>query len=277
MDTIRESVTTLAEAGFKNIELSGGTKYYPEYESDLLFLREKYKLNYLVHNYFPPPKEPFFLNLASLKDDIYKKSIELCLNAIRLSKKLGIKHYGLHAGLLIDIKPNEAGKNISYSRLSNKAKALNRFREAWNVINGEAGDDLYLYIENNVLSIKNAKTFSGHNPLLLTDYNGYIELKQYLSFNLLLDIAHLNVSANSLGLDFDEELTKLLPLSNYIHISENDGLYDQNIPFSKNSLLLRKVQKYNLKDKYITLEVYDEIDRIVTSYDEVINLIESNN
>ncbi len=53
---IKDSVKELAENGFQNIELSGGTQYYNNIESDLLKLKEKYNLNYRCHNYFPPPK-----------------------------------------------------------------------------------------------------------------------------------------------------------------------------------------------------------------------------
>ena len=42
---IKESVEVLANAGFRNIELSGGTKFYTDYEKDLLFLQDKYSLN----------------------------------------------------------------------------------------------------------------------------------------------------------------------------------------------------------------------------------------
>ena len=33
---IKDAISQLAKAGFKNIELSGGTKYYTDYENDLL-------------------------------------------------------------------------------------------------------------------------------------------------------------------------------------------------------------------------------------------------
>ena len=64
---ISDSVKELAENGFLNIELSGGTDYYEGYIDDLLELQKKYKLNYICHNYFPPPKEHFVLakNIAS--------------------------------------------------------------------------------------------------------------------------------------------------------------------------------------------------------------------
>ena len=56
-DTIKESVEELAQSGFKSIELSGGTEYYQGYQESLLELKNKYNLNYLLHNYFPPSNQ----------------------------------------------------------------------------------------------------------------------------------------------------------------------------------------------------------------------------
>jgi sugar phosphate isomerase/epimerase len=266
---VSEPVRILAEAGFRNIELSGGTKYYPEYESDLLRLQDKYELNYLVHNYFPPPTKSFVLNLASMNDDIREKSIQLCNQAIRLSIKLGGKRYGVHAGFLIDIKPVEAGRKIGHRKQSNQNEALNKFADAWKQIGDEADGALTLYVENNVFSSTNAKTYSDRNPFLLTDYEGYLKLNDHVDVNLLLDVAHLKVSTNSLGLGFVDELEKLLPLSEYIHLSENDGLHDQNKCFKMGSDTLKALKKYELKGKIFTLETYCNIDEVKNSYNIV--------
>ena len=115
-NTIKQSVQELANQGYKNIELSGGTNLYEEYVEDLLGLKKKYKLNYLVHNYFPPPKKPFMLNIASLNDELFEKSVDHCVKAINLCKILGSKKYGVHAGFLIDFSPNEAGKKYHTER-----------------------------------------------------------------------------------------------------------------------------------------------------------------
>jgi hypothetical protein len=80
---IGPAVKELADKGFKNIELSGGTRYYDDYEPDLFDLQKKYDLTFLVHNYFPPPKDPFILNLASLDRGIYEKSLHHLKKALR--------------------------------------------------------------------------------------------------------------------------------------------------------------------------------------------------
>ena len=111
--TIRESLVTLAEAGFQEIELTGGTNYYANLERDLLELQDKHELTLQVHNYFPPPKKPFVVNLASTNEEIFRASIELCKKAIKISKKLGWKRHGVHAGFLIDFEPKYAGRKIN--------------------------------------------------------------------------------------------------------------------------------------------------------------------
>ena len=266
---IGEAVQELAELGFKNIELTGGTKYYDEYETDLLRLQDRYELNYLVHNYFPPPKESFVLNLASLNDDIFKRSLEHGKNAIALSKKLGAKQLGFHAGFLVDISVKEIGKKLSKDQLFDEEKAIQRFCEAFTSLQETAGDDLTLYVENNVFSTTNARTYQGQNPFMLTNYQSYLELKEVLDFNLLLDVAHLKVSVNSLGLDFTEEFSQLFPHAEYVHLSENDGLHDQNKGFTQESPTLQTVHQYDFSNKTVTLEIYRKVATIHQDYQVV--------
>jgi len=267
---IKDSIEKLARAGFRNIELSGGTKRYSDLEKDLLRLQDRYSLNYRVHNYFPPPQRGFVVNLASLDDKISGLSIRHCEEAIRLSKVLGSREYGVHAGFRIDVDPKEIGKPVKYKSAAPKEKVIARFSETWQRIKEVASGSVSLYLENNVFSSSNAVTFSGQNPFLLTDYEGYRELKQRIEFELLLDIAHLKVSARSLGLDFSNELSRMLPESDYIHLSENDGLHDQNKEIVPRSRLLAKLKKFNFFGKTMTLETYCSVPLIQVSYQTVV-------
>ncbi len=272
-NSIKESTQTLAEAGINNIELTGGSNYYADYEKDLLDLQDKYGLNYLVHNYFPPPKQHFILNLASLDDATYEQSIEHCTKAIQACKRFKSKKYGVHAGFLIDFSTSEVGKKIGYRALNDRQKSLKRFIEAWHILTDEASSDVKLYIENNVFSKTNSKTYAGENPFLLTDYESYIELYNQMNFNLLLDLAHLKVSENSLGLDFKDEANKLIQLTDYIHVSGNDGLHDQNFGLHSDADIRSILSASNLSDKTITLEVYDGMDSILKSIETINELV----
>lgn len=270
--TIKESVMILADAGFQNIELSGGTRYYQNYINDLLELREKYNLNYQLHNYFPPPETPFVINLASLNSDLFDKTMNQCASAIQLSKLLGGEKYGIHAGFLVDIKVKEIGKKLSIDTLFNKDAALNQFKEAWSTLTDEAGNDVALYLENNVFSKTNSKTFK-NNPFFLTDFESYTELINYIDFNLLTDIAHLKVSCNSLNLNFFKEADKFLSISDYIHVSDNDGQHDSNLGIKKNGDIFQVLKMHDLNNKTITIEVYRGLKQLTYSYNLILDLI----
>lgn len=262
---IKDSVQELAENGFKNIELSGGTQYYMDIESDLLKLKDKYNLNYRCHNYFPPPKDAFVLNLASLNNEIYEKTFNHLLRSLELSKKLDAKKFGFHAGFFIDVSLNEIGKKIAKKTIFDNQEATDRFCNGYNELKKSSGT-VNLYIENNVFSSTNFKTYEGDNLFMMTTYNEYLELKKKIDFNLLLDVAHLKVSANSLRLNFEDEFVAMINQSDYIHVSDNDGLHDLNNTLEKNSCLANSLKKQNLISKDLTLEIYDNISESQKTY-----------
>ncbi len=262
---IKNSVEELVDNGFKNIELSGGTEYYDDLEKDLLYLKEKYNLNYLCHNYFPPPKEHFVLNLASLNNEVYNKTMTHLKSSIELSKKLGIPKFGFHAGFFIDIKVEEIGKKITYGNMFNKDVSIQRFCDGFNKLKSFAGS-LKLYLENNAFSLTNAKTYKNKNIVMLTNYEEYQKLKTKINFELLLDIAHLKVSNNTQNLNFSVEFTNMINASNYIHISDNDALNDLNNGLQQDSDLIELLEKVDLKGKDFTIEVYDNMKHIIESY-----------
>jgi len=268
-NTIKESVLELAQEGYKNIEISGGTKYYDGYVNDLLDLKDNYNLNYLLHNYFPPPQEPFILNIATLNDELYQKSIDHCLSAVNLCKLLGSKKYAIHAGFLIDFTPEEAGKKISLRKVNDRNVAIERFANAWGTITEAAAEDVTLYIENNVYSQTNYATYEGNNPFLLTDYDGYLELSEKINFTVLLDLAHLKVSCHTLKLDFLSQSSQLMQQTDYFHVSGNDGLHDQNHGIEHDMDVIRFLENCDLSGKTLTLEIYNGLDSIHSSFEKL--------
>ncbi len=269
---IGAAIWELAEHGFRNIELSGGTEYCEGYEDDIFDLKEKYSLNFLIHNYFPPPKEDFVLNLASLNDAIFERSLEQLRRSIRLAHLLGADKFGFHAGFYVNISVDEIGKAISVSNLSNTKQAYERFCNGFNLIKSES-KEIEIYIENNVYSKTNFNTYGLQKPAMLITPEEYRELQQHIDFKLLLDVAHLYVSSQTLGFDFDSHLDQMIMKTDYIHLSDNDGYYDQNAAFTPDSKLLNKLNKKHLKNKTITLEIYTGLNSLRKSFDRISNLV----
>ncbi len=269
---ISNSVERIAKLGFNNIELSGGTQPQENMVGLLLELKEKYALNYLLHNYFPPPIIPFVINLAAVDDETANSTMANLHQSLTVSQKLGANKFGFHAGFLINIPTNQMGKEISKQILFNYSDALNLFCSRFEQLQLEAGK-MDLYLENNVLSETNFRNFDKVNPFFFTDLDNYHELAERIKFKPLLDVAHLKVSCHTLNLNFEKQLSAFCQLSDYIHISDNDGLQDSNQPINKNSELFDLLSQNELANKTITLEVYTGEKDIIKSFQNVEELL----
>lgn len=257
---IGEAVRILVNLGYKNIELSGGTAYYDGLTEDLTELKERYKLNYLIHNYFPPPERDFVLNLASLDEKIFEVSVNHCIKAINLGCILGSKKFSVHAGFYMEPQVSMLGKTINNDTLAKREKAIERFCQGYELIFEECKKcGIELYVENHVFSRDNFISFKGENPLMLTSFCDYQELRERIEFKLLLDVGHLKVSANTLNNSLCDEFEKFWQVTDYVHISDNDGLADINFGLEEGELLTL-IEKNGIKDKTVTLEIYNDID-----------------
>lgn len=268
---IGDAVKTLAEAGFQLIELSGGTEYYSNFEADLLDLKEAYSLSYLCHNYFPPPEDPFVVNLASQNNSIYEKSLQHLQKNVRISEKLGADRVSFHAGFFIDIGSAEIGRKLSPSAFSDREPALSRFCQGYSELVQQS--NLPIYIENNVYSWQNRQIFGSNSPFMLVDFEDFMELKGRIDFHFLLDIGHLQVSCHSLNLNFVEQLSHLFPRADYLHLSDNDTFHDAHQSISLKGPLFEQLQDFSFTNKVITLEICDDLKGLQHSYDLVSGLM----
>lgn len=265
-NSMPEVICQLADRGIQNIELSGGTDYYDGMEYDLKRLKEKYRLHYACHAYFPPSKIPFVVNLASCNDAIYKKSIEHYDNCIDLLKKIDCNVLSVHAGFLIEINKDEIGRKLSKAVIYDKNEAYSRFCYAYeNLTKKCRKQDISLYLENNVLSRENFQEFENQNYLMMTDYESIMYMKEQIDFDLLLDLGHLYVSSGTLGLDYEKECSKLKEYVKWIHISENNGIYDEHKPLVENSRILLEFSKLYHADVNVTLETVGNMEDITKS------------
>ena len=219
-------------------------------------IKEKY-FNYKIHNYFPPKKKPFVFNLASQDFQINNKSLKMAIDNIILASKLNSTTYSLHAGYMFDPFFFELGKKIEKHNIYNKKNSINTFIKNVNNLSKIASRfKINIMIENNVINKINYKTFN-HNPLLMCDINETKKIFKYLPKNitLLVDVAHLKVSSNTLNFDKSKYLRSLSNIIGGYHLSDNNGLIDSNRPFTKKSWFWNFL---NTNLNYYSIEVYNE-------------------
>ncbi len=263
---IGDIIKKLAESGIRHIELSGGTDYYETIEQDLLNFGRQYGLTYACHAYFPPPEEPFVVNLASCDDEIYQQSIEHYVKCIGLLKRIGCRTLSVHAGFLTRIGVGEIGKRLQGEVVYEEEAAYERFIRAYRQIDGLCeGAGITLFLENNVLSGENYRVFGGRNLMMMTDYKSIMRMKEQLTFRLLLDLGHLHVSCHTLGLDYREECRKLGAHARWLHISDNDGKWDAHQPLREEGSIVKAWKELYDRKIPITLETVGDMKEILQS------------
>lgn len=250
--TTSELINKFKKINIKNIELSSGL-----YERDIFQKLKKIKeTNFLLHNYFPVPKHPFTINLASKNNIIVNRSLKHLKRSILYSSKLNIKYFSFHAGYLVDPKIEELGKVITKQVVNERKDILKLFIKRLNLLSKYAKNKgVMILLENNVVTKKNLNRFN-KNPFLMTTFN---ETKKIMlstddNIKLLIDVGHLKVTAKTLKFDPTNYIKKLNKWTEAYHLSDNNGIKDQNNNLTSKSWFWKHL-KSNVK--FYTLELKD--------------------
>ena len=239
--SLDEIIAYCLQQNLQYLELSSGVHYEPDL-LESIFANQS-KMNYLIHNYFPPPEDPFVLNLAAADPYVHYRSVEHCKNAIDLSRQLDAPFYSVHSGFAFYLTPEMLGDPITQSLLPDdiyfpREQAYEIFVEtAKELADYGRQRSVKLLLENNVVSP--LYLAGGKNKgLLMAHPDEVLRCMDDLSdsnVGLLLDTGHLKVSANALHFSAEKFIKRVGPYIEAIHLSENDGMVDNNQPFSESS------------------------------------------
>ena len=235
------------KAGFENVELGSIHTFF-----DIKKLK-KFNFNFLIHNYFPPPKNPFNFNLASQKKNIREKSIKLAKTSIDLCAQIESPLYTFHAGFTVD--PLQLGKRFHRKNIASRKNSIFIFLESVREISSYAKTrGIKIAMEPNV--VQKFNLVSGKNELLL--FANYSEIKLFYKFfkkkevGLLLDLGHTSVTSHWLKFDKNEFVKLCQNKVSAVHVSNNDGLHDQHKSLTQKSWQVSKLKLF--KNMPIILE-----------------------
>ena len=248
-----ETAQKFIESGINNIELSGG-RYAPTLRKDLETLNGQCNLR--THNYFPPQEKPFVLNLSSLNEELSRLSVDYYKEAMTWAVALGSDVYSFHPGSLVDLHVDELGQKIEKRKLFDRQKATERLVNNVKELSRFASENgLHLFVENNVLTRSNFLEF-GDDPLLMTTPEETRFLMEQFPGNvsLLIDVAHLKVSAHTLGFQPARMFEACDKWIKGYHLSDNDGTADSNEAVRDDSWFWPSLRK---DLDYCVLEVYN--------------------
>ena len=220
----------------------------------------------MIHNYFPPPKEPFVLNLASADATIQQRSLDLVRQAIELCVRLGAPFYSVHAGFITDpyafggthfLFPDSDGPDAAhyaFDRFVSSLLEVSQYARQHNV---------GLLIENN-MCLPDLR-----GKLLLQTAHELQELLdavQAPNVGILLDFGHLNISARTLGVNRLEFIERLAPYIHAFHVHDNDGIDDTHKPPQPGSWILDVLRRPELADLPVVIESRFENERALRQH-----------
>lgn len=201
----------------------------------------------LPHNYFPAPKLPFVLNLASGNPDIVARSRAHCEQGLRLAAQSGAPFFSAHAGFCVDPSPDRLGKPLQAVMTRPRASHWPIFIESVAALVRMAESlGIRMLIENNVLAPFNVPP-DGVNPLLCADPN---EIRRLLAdvnspaLGILIDTGHWKVSSRTLGFELRPVLAGLEQSVQAFHHSDNDGTRDANEPVAEQYWFLSEMPNF---------------------------------
>lgn len=227
------------DRGIKNVEL--GVCNEPDIELNIL---KNYDFNYIVHHYFPPPKYPFIINLASQNEQILNKSLFQIIKSIDFCADFGINLFSFHAGFRIDPDLNF---KFTPENIPDYETSFNTFKESVvEIVDYAERSGVIVAVENNVIQDNNL--VDGQNKLLLMcelwEFERLFNEISSDNLGILLDIGHLKVSSNVLQFDSEEFISKLKDKTFAVHIHENNGKVDEHRCIKKGDWSFDIVDRY---------------------------------
>jgi sugar phosphate isomerase/epimerase len=158
---------------------------------------------------------------------------------------------------LCDINSQDLGRRIKKKKLNSRKICKKFFIDRVRYIANEADKlGIKIMIENNVITKNNLDEF-GENPFLMSEPDECREILKELPKNvgMLVDVAHLKVSAITMGFDPKTMFDKCKKRIFGYHLSDNDGKKDTNNFFTEKSWFWKHLDN---KVKYFSIEVYKE-------------------
>lgn len=259
--TVAGVIDEALRLGVQQIELSSDLEHDPDLETNVARGRDA-GLTFLIHNYFPAPAEPKVLNLAASNDEDLQWSIDHCRHALDLAVQVECPFYSLHAGYAVPLtaellgRPRaqaEAMRGVPVDREAAYQRMLNAVQD---IADYAKTHEKRLLIENNVISPFYLKEVA-QNPLLMTEAR---EIDRFMNevdrsnVGFLIDVGHARVSATALNFDPLEFMERVEPYTEALHLSDNDGLEDQNLPFDETAWFWSALDSY--ADGPMVIEAY---------------------
>lgn len=234
---ISDVLKSLNSIGILNLELGSNHCY-----EDLIDISSDFlKFNTLVHNYFPIPKHPFVINIASSDLEIRSKSIGHVMKALEFCLESKSTLYTFHPGFLQDpLGTGRSPQNYDFNWGDMQSDFCeNLYQKSFDFM----VDSLNLIIERARLlgveiAIETEGSYRKAENLLMQRPEEFEKLfalftKKDLGINL--NIGHLPLASRYFNFKINDFVDLVADRIVAFELSHNDGYDDQHLPLVDNA------------------------------------------
>jgi len=212
---LQEVLENYSAHGIKNVELSGGLDYVDDVGSIL----QKYSdSNLTIHNYFPPARDPYIMNLAAQDEPIRVRSIAVCKRAIDLCRQFGGRLYSFHPGFRV-VKTLGLDFEIHDEDIVSYDAAFGKFTRSI--------EDILAYAKSRGVKIALENLERKNEAYMMTRPEEFAHFQEiFPEVGVLLDLGHLKIASNRLDFKVNDFIRTVQDNVLEVHIHENDGEKD---------------------------------------------------
>jgi len=269
---LHEALKLCKEAEIQSVEIGSNHCFEKNYD----YLTD-YSFQYLVHNYFPIPKESFVLNIASFDENIRVRSIQHIKRAIDFCHELGGYLYTFHPGFLTDPKgSNNSHQNYDFQWDDNQLQNTN-YVKAKDLMYHTL-DEAIAYAQSKYVRIafESEGSLNKKNHLLMQRPEEYTEfMSKYSSsdIGINLNVGHLNLAANAFQFKREDFVDLISDYIVAMELSHNNGIEDQHLPLQSDEWYWQFLQDIRFTHIYKILEfrntdISDILDSIKLFYNQ---------
>ena len=215
-----------------NVELGSNHAY----EADPIKVVQQFTCNYLVHNYFPAPKEMLIVNIASLDDTIYKRSKQHIFRSLDFCQKIGAKLYTFHPGFLSDPQ-GESMHSDNYDFQFLELDGRKNYQQAFSrMVTALREIVAYAQKKNVPIAIETEGSIQKKDVLLMQKPEEFKDLFQLFfpkDIGVNLNIGHLILASKAFHFPMGELVDVVAPYVVEMELSHNHGKVDDHLPLQK--------------------------------------------
>jgi len=261
--SIQEALDLCQKSGITQIEL-GSNHCYDEHVEDII---ARYPFTYLVHNYFPTPKESLVVNIASLNDTIHAQSIAHCERSIDFCQRIGAKLYSFHPGFLSDpdggrfLSDPDGGHivaNMYDFRWNEGALDALQYDSAFSrMIQSITHLSAYAKERNVKIAIETEGSVQHAGHLLMQKPEEYAVFMQHFSpdaIGITVNLGHLNLASRHFSFEPEHFIDQISEYIVAFEMSHNNGCEDQHLPLVAGAWYWDIISDERLRDVYTICE-----------------------